>query len=74
VAQVAYFQGNGTGTKLVTEIFHLTVHQAQQPQAALDQAGGWRRQGRMEKRGEALMSILREYRLRTPPHHRGGVR
>ena len=58
----AYFKENGTGTKLVTKCFHLTENQAQQLETALDQAGARRRQGRMDNRAEALMSVLREYR------------
>jgi hypothetical protein len=73
-ALVGYFQGDGAGVTLIAKSFHLTVQQAQELDATLIQAGARRRQGRMENRAEALMSVLREYRLRTKPHQRGGVR
>jgi hypothetical protein len=61
-ALAAYFQGNGTGTKLITKSFNLTAQQAKQLETALVQAGAQRRHGRMDNRADALMSVLREYR------------
>jgi hypothetical protein len=70
-ALVAYFQGEGVGAKLVTKSFNLTVHQAQQLESALDQAGAQRHHGRLDNRAEALMTVVRGYRLRMKPYQRG---
>jgi hypothetical protein len=67
-ALVAYFRGDGAGVKLIAKSFNLTRHQAQELDATLVQAGARRRQGRMENRAEALMTVLRGYRLGTKPH------
>jgi hypothetical protein len=61
-ALVAYFQGGGTGMKLITKSFHLTEHQADELEITLVQAGAKRRQGRLDGRADALMRILRDYR------------
>ena len=60
--------------KLVTKSFHLTMHQAQALENALVQAGAQQRQGRLDNRADALMSILREYRqsIKRHPVRNGG--
>ena len=60
----AYFQ-KGEGTPLVTKSSHLTPAEARELEAALLQAGGRRRGGRLENRSDALMRIIREYRRGT---------
>ena len=62
-AVVGYFQRNGTGQKLITKSFHLTVGQAKVLEAALVKAGARRRHGRLDNRADALMQILREFGL-----------
>jgi hypothetical protein len=70
-ALVGYFQGNGAGVKLIAKSFQLTVQQAQQLESALDQAGAQRHHGRLDNRAEALMTVVRGYRLRMKPYQRG---
>jgi hypothetical protein len=47
---------------LVPKSFHLTKSQADELESALVKAGAHQRNGRMNGRTDALMSILRSYR------------